>query len=39
MLAGTTVHVLYAHISVIYAFLILYLLNKLLLMFNIMIIK
>ena len=38
MLAGTTVHVSYSHISIIYAFPILYVLNKLILMFNVAII-
>ena len=38
MSAGTTVHVSYPHISIIYAFPILYLLNKLILMLNVIII-
>ena len=38
MLAETTVHVSYSHINIIYEFPILYLLNKLIFVFNVMII-
>ena len=39
MSAGTTIHVSYPHISVIHTFPILDLLNKLIFMFNVVIIK
>ena len=39
MSVATTVHVSYSHISIIYAFPILYLLDKLILMFDVVIIE